>query len=294
MQKIRLTFVTLPTHLPKIVTDTQVQRLGSYYLKNSTRIYNPLTEEEEKNILIPFLNLDENDKQLRLKIEEFWKSFTVVVPNGGINLEIKEDDKGPININDWLKYRFAQGHFKVAQSEKEAKTSSDFIFYITDEFEEVNRKAEDIEVKMKASLLFTELFTDKKDQLDSIIRELTPNNPDTMNENVKKTVLYNVVETSPLKFIKAMNNPKVEILGFIRELVQYGILKRVANAYYYDTNVTPLAENDDEMILFVQSKQNSGTVNQMKSKLQESRKSVPSEKVTKLAKAKKELELDEA
>jgi len=295
MQKVTLNITSKPTHLPKLVTDTQSQRLGSYFLKGTTRIYNPLTDDEEKNILIPFLGLDDTDKQLRLKIENYWKSFTISVSNGGLDLEIALDDKGPINITDWLKYRYAQGHYKVAKNEKESKISTDYSFYLTDQYEEINRKQDEIVIKTRANLAYNELLTDKKSQLNAVVRQLTAMNPDIMNDNAKKVALYNIVETDPIKFLKALNDPKTPLLGMIRELVQYNIIRQVANAYYYESNPSPLAENDDEMILFIQSKQNSGTVNQMRSKLQEAKKSVPtprSEKVEKLDSLKKELELE--
>ena len=166
---------------------------------------------------------------------------------------------------------------------------------MTDQYEEVNRKQDEIIIKTRATLDYNELITDNKNLINDVIRKLTASNPDIMNETQKNVTLYNIVDTNPVKFLEVVKDPKTPVLGLIREFVQYNILRQVANAYYYESNASPLADNDDEMMAYIQSKQNSGTVNQMRSKLQEAKRSVPapkSEKVEKLENLKKELQVE--
>lgn len=245
------------SHLPDVLLEDHIYRLGSQIVGSST--LNPLTKKEEQEILYPHLGLDDDLKANRLHILEFWQNFTIKVPAGGKVLLVDVDENGyPINVFDYLAYKFAKKHSKVAINEEELKRSpAQYRFYLIDPESVKKKEIQLTNLQYKATEKLIEIYKDKA-LSKAIYAVLGGTRANFTDEEVIKTFLYKQANSNPTKFIEKASDKTISDKALIRDLIDLEVLRKIGNTYLY-MNET-IAEGDEEMIAFLKAKSNAGIV----------------------------------
>ncbi len=159
--------------------NTITRSISSVYSANKKPL-NPLTWEECEAWLPPLLNVVKEDKDFRKAVEEYFINISVPISyNEAYELEVgmqykteedfsnenvKYDDRVgtmtgkltgvPINVENYILYRFALQSPKVANKEEFLYSSNNIWFYIEDLASKKEDKEKHVLVKNKATALF--------------------------------------------------------------------------------------------------------------------------------------------
>ena len=112
-KKVYLRQKEILNHLPKAVRAEAVMRISSVYVNRQP--LKGFTLEEEKKYLVGILDVNPDHVDWPKHSKQFWAELTIPVGFTGVELEISTDKDGkPVNIMDYIKYRFALKHPHVA------------------------------------------------------------------------------------------------------------------------------------------------------------------------------------
>lgn len=245
--------------------------IGSTFVGRQS--YNPLARnpELEKNLFKQLLNIEPSDKDYKDKIAQYWKSLRVKIPRGGRKLNISfYEDNGVTyfdNPQDYSMYVFAINHPSVSPDEESCLKSSpiDKMYFIDDERMRKQKQLEAIEADSQAGIAFNKIV-ENENTVKHVLR-LFNVNPDTLEDfDSCKTELYKFRQTKPKDFVEAVNNPNLKTISLIRALLDYGIIRKEGNAYFYlDVH---MGNSQDSVIGWLNNQQNNTELIAMKSKLE--------------------------
>lgn len=266
--------------------------IGSYWESvTSQKVGNGLTFEEEELLMPYVIDTPKEDKEFRKKVTEYFSDINTDVPfNTGRSLEIglQENNEAkmnknnmPINVPDYLRYRHARGHPKVAPSKEEGDGNSMIDFYIFDKDNIQSKNTNKTKQKDSALKIYLELKedTNKVDMMLMLLGE-DPRKWDTMRDkvNLKAEALRELAEKEPARFILAHEGGDLEIRYWLTTMVATGVLKKVGQRYIVAEDNAPMANSEDEAIAFFKDDEKSGDVTVLKARMQEALlKPVPKE-----------------
>lgn len=269
------------TRTPDDVKRLSTKKIGSVWAKNGD-IYRGLTLKEEEFYLPSLLGVSPTDPGFRGATRKFWTDFTVVIDAdqlddkkfGGIELEIggSIDANGmfvPINLMDWLKYRFITGgHPRVAATPQELseRENTKYGFYIEDKQTEFTKKVEDMNMKEDAERAFLKLFagSDKPEFSSEIIDHVIDNYrilKDTNDIDVattldgKKFFLFERKNANPKRFLDIVKDNLLKEKALIANLIASGTLQRVGNTIA--DNEQAIGNSIEEAALYLANEKNS-------------------------------------
>lgn len=258
------------SHLPPpIVADTK-KILSSVYVGQGP--LKGLAGEEEKELLSTYLGMDKDDKGFSHVCRSFWADLRVNVPSEGkvLNISVREDGT-PVEVFDYIIYKWATKHKYVANSRKDLlnHSSTEKRFYIYDPDAEEMSQNKIVAVKKKA---YQELIkmSDNEDKMDMVITVLSEGDPGNMNKTQKENYLDQLLSENPSKFVKIVTDKSLEIKSLISELVSLGIITQLSNQYWFHDQ--KLGDTLEYTVLYFKDKKNSSTTNLLKAKLQEAKK----------------------
>lgn len=191
--------------------------LGSYFTR-SGRLYNGLTEEQEKE-LGKALNFDLSSGS------KFWETFFIRLDANDLILRI--DD--PF---DKLRYLFLKGHKRVASSLADMKPGADYVL-INKEIEanEVNKKNK---IRRDAIKEFDKMSVN---EMRKCLRLFGYRSEDTSNEVVEQT-LFGLVEKDPEKFFNKWVDNDTKVTEFlIADAISKNVIRKNKNVYKYGTDI---------------------------------------------------------
>ena len=117
-KKIFIRRKELNNHLPKAVRAEAISKLSSVYVNRQ-----PLkgcTPKEEKELMQEILDVSPDHVDWPKHSKKFWADMTIPVGFTGVELEVGlHEDGTPINVIDYLKYKFATKHPHVALTKAE-------------------------------------------------------------------------------------------------------------------------------------------------------------------------------
>lgn len=255
------------SHLPSKVLANAKKTLGSV-LKNR----NPLGLEDkdlEKELLSKLLNIEKTDRDYSDKVRTFWREFRVVIPSGGVVLDIStidDDAKQPNNIEDYITYLWAKNHPLVADSKEAVESSHLKQFYIHDPEKEIAKENVNVKNTRLAYKEFIKLAEDEG-KMDMVLRILGADDPNTMTSTMKENQLDVILKQNPSKFLKVVTDPDLEIRAELRQMVEKGILRKQGASYLYMD--TTIGDSEAEAVSYFKNDRNSETVLDLKSRLKE-------------------------
>lgn len=270
-------------------TDPEVQD----WLSQSYRAIGPYMKEKsqgigltfaEQGLLLPdVLGIEYSDKDFRRAVNTHYESLVITIPRSGIklNISLQDDhtplskDNMPINIQDFIKFKFIQGHPEVAKDVNEAARLSVFKkFYIHDP-DKVSREAVDINtLEDKATTIYMQ-HKDDKIKLDQLLTMLGVNiRTMTAEDKIlklkgfsKKDSKLNELDQKAAfdNFIKVAEDKDLEYKFLIQELIGIQHLQRVGQNIVYKETGEKLGDNMEDAVLFLKNPKNSRDLNLLKS-----------------------------
>ena len=264
-KKVYLRRQDLGGHLPKSVRAEAIIRLSSVYVNRQP--LKPFSLEEEKNLMNGILDVNPDHGDWPKHSKTFWADMTIPVGFTGVELEISKDENGkPLNIMDYIKYRFAISHPYCALSKSEMESDVTKKFYIQDLARVDKEKNNEIQLKKDADKAFIKTSTDLK-SMTRVLRLMSNVNPDKMNSEQIENSLYELKNSNPKKFLRIATDKNLELKSEIEEMVTAGVLRRIGNQVIFIDEV--LGHTIDDTIVYLKDKKNSGKLTILRAKLKE-------------------------
>lgn len=256
------------SHLPTAIQDNATKKLSSV-LEHQGPL-SGLTREEERKYLPQILGISKEHREFGQEVQTYWAEKSHNVPSEGFRLEVGTDKNGePIRVQDWITYKWAKKHPLVANSKAEADSDPTVDFFIYDPEREQRKESKKVQVRTEA---YTELakMREDEDKVDLMIRVLGNTRPDKMTSEQKVNTLDSLLSSDPEAFIETARNEDLEIQAEILEMLEEEILRKVGNTIMFmDEQIGATME---EAVQWFKSKRNSGDVNTLRAKLQETRR----------------------
>lgn len=262
-QEIQVRRKELSSHLPPLVIADSRRKLGSVFHNNAP--LRGLSFEEEKKYLPTVLGVSADSPDFTSACKNFWMDMSVEVPSEGVVLDITKTEEGdPINIVDWIKYKWLILHPFVATSKD--KMTGRKSFYIYSPEEEIRKKNNDVQLRKAAYKELIKINGDKETTV-RILRILGTDNPNNMTTQMMENYLADIVDNDPKRFYEVATDSNLEHKDFVLNLYSKGILQRIGSAFLYmDTEIGATMK---EAVYYVQNKRNTQVVAEMKAKLKE-------------------------
>lgn len=246
------------TKLPDEVYSEAKRKIGGKITRSGEPLHG-LTDEEERKWLAPLLSVSPDDVGYRKKISNFWSDITILVDvKTGIELEIGMDKSGePINLSDYIKYRYAQKCPEVAEDEKAVRADPTKKYYILDP---ESKKVEDyasMELRKKAYKEFLNLTDNKTnaDRFNYVFRLALGKNPDVYEQKDKELMMEKLSKESPAIFLSYMDRKNIEMEALIAEAVSFEVVQKFGESFSY-TDVL-LGNSLETTVAFLSDKKNS-------------------------------------
>lgn len=249
------------TNLPDDVYVDAKRRIGSVFDKQGN-LLKGLSLDEQKNILPSVIGMSANDPNWSNAVRRFYAEMTIDVPQAGVELNISMDENGePEAPLDFVKFRFAALHPHVAEAEDTNVHNTRYYFY-DPKVEEEARVAETRLKKEAYKALI--LVCDDEKQMDLVLKA-SGVNTNSLSKEQKELELEDLVELDPSEFIRVSKDKNIESIALINECLDTEVLRKSGNTYLYGDEV--LGEDLEQTIRFLNLKRNSGTLQDIKAKL---------------------------
>ncbi|MBS1960774.1 MAG: hypothetical protein JST04_01055 [Bdellovibrionales bacterium] len=266
-----------------------IKKLGGFNRqKDVGRGLNP---EEEKKYLPEIIGVLPTDNAWPSAVKNYWAELNVRIPIEGLKLEIgfwypnAEDMKTktngtPINLSDYILYRFAKEHPRVSPDEENMYNSPKIQFYLFDEAVKKQADLNLLELRMKARTAFVTVNSDetkKRDLLIVLAQELQPDTDvvyhDSMDSITMSLALDKAAEKYPQKFLDMVNDESGVVIGsFIERCIVKGLLKRVPNTnIIMDMDNNTLGNNRLETIAWLKNPVNKTEKDMLKARLEQTK-----------------------
>ena len=251
------------TNLPIEVYNEAKRKLGSVFTAGGD-IIRGLTFAEQKQYLPEILGVSPADPEFSRRCREYYLNLTVDVPMGGLDLEIGLDEDGhPLNVLDYIKYKFACAHPFVVQDESEITGSKRVQYYIRDTRKELAEASANLVIRKDAYKEFIKL-SDNENRMNMVLHVYGAN-PKTMTKDEKELTLEELQEDNPIYFLDICKDKNLELTALINEALSAEALRRVGNSIL-DGDIT-LGNSMEEAVLFLKDKANSNVLTAVKAKL---------------------------
>lgn len=228
--------------LPKELKDEKICNLGSYNDVNGNTA-RPFTYDEEDKWMSEIVGLKITDVGFRSAVTNWYKNLTLKVKPEGVSFEIgKDTGNNPLNVEDYLKYKFALGHPWMAKSKEECLGAEHLQFWFEDPEFENQAKGAKLEITTKAYVELAKLDNDE-DKMDWVIRtvlgkfselgsltELTK-----LDVTKKKIKIDEVIRKDPQYFLDVMKDTDLIYKAEIASMVEAGVLVKEGNKYLNGT-----------------------------------------------------------
>jgi len=244
--------------------------------------------KEQRMLLPEFIGVEVSDKDFRRKVTETYDNMVIKIPKDGITLEIGlEDDSKPLSetnlplqLPDYLKYRFILRHPDVAPTKEEAQRSYSKKFYVVDP-NQVTKQALSINsLEDKAYELYMR-FKDDTVKVDQILTMLGRNVANLKKDRIlvlkqfatKNPKLESAQQTEAFqRFINVCEDKDLEMKFLIEEGIAIQYLKRVGNNIVYNETSITIGVNMDDAVLYFKNPKNSRELNLLRVQYQQKAK----------------------
>ena len=253
--------------------------IGSYWERRNSRIIGSGLSDKQKEVLLDsMLTASPGEREWKQQVQTFFTEFCTEIPPRGLRLNITLTDPKrpfddanldniPVNKRDYLIYKHALGHPRVAESQEKCRITHDF--YIVDP--RAKEEAESEFTKLQRDAMAKFLSVKDKADLVSAILVRYGHNPDMVNDQVEE--LQKCVISKPEVIVAALKDKNLEIGSKIKQLVAANLLKVVDSAYFITDSQIKIGNDETEAILwFGEKEKNGNTVTHLLTKLQEHNK----------------------
>lgn len=265
--------------------------IGSYFAQRGGTGIGTGLSFEEIDILMPLvLDIPKDDRMFREKVRSYFTSLcTKVDHSNGITLEVgleKDNnakvsaDNLPIKLFDYIRYRHAIKHPKVAMSKEAANGDQTKEYYIFDvaAVEDAN-----VQMDLLKETAQAEYFRIKDDE-HKVIQLLTVLGEDPRKYTgknaavLRRTALKTLADTKADKFMEQLRDKHFEYKYLVKAMENTGVIRAVGSQFIDGETNEILANNREEMEMFFGDKTKSSQIVLLKARLQEQLKGLTNTK----------------
>lgn len=260
-----------------------------------------LTTDEEKRFFPDIIGIQPLDINWNKEAKNYWININVPVPVSGLKLQvgimynnyedyifdqeqapwngvskIRYNLKGtPININDYIIWRYCLEYGRVANKVEDINISPNIGFYLYSRDEEIVVNKRSLEDRKKANRYFYDNMGDR-DWVDHTLRVMIANDKSSsitavhvysLSEDEKDIMLEEYVKKRPSEFYRIGTDKDLRTRSFIERAIAEGHLKRIPNTdtVVYDT--TPIGSSTDQAVAFFKDSRNVDLVNTIRARM---------------------------
>jgi len=262
------------------------KKIGSSMTNNAPTM--GLNDAEQRELLANIIGTSPTHQNWNKEVKEYYNNISVEVPYEGMELEIgftyddqqaaNNKDKGrrtPINISDYVLYRYCLVYSKVANNYEDINKSANISFYISDKALEEDREYDYTKDTNLAMSLYLQLLGDETD-MDNVLT-VYHYGVEEMSLKVKTLELQKLSKSKGRtddptnahvnKFIGICKDKTLKHKAYIQRCINHGILKRIDN-----TDTIIYGDNDrigssmEAAVLFLTDEANAKLATEIKSK----------------------------
>lgn len=207
--------------------------IGSYFQGRYSKIAGSGLTQDEEDLLMPkIVGLKKEHEKFRERVENFFHEISTKVPDNGLSLEIgliSDNDAPvsaenmPLHVENYIKYKHALGHPKVAKSKDEGIGNQLISWYIDNPEDNEDLAKKEAEAKDAAMAIYLSI----KEKPETVDRILTNMGVDIRKIKDPVIELRKLAETKSKYFTIVANDKDLETKYRINKLIQTNILELV-------------------------------------------------------------------
>lgn len=235
----------------KIYPDAK-KSIGSRFTKTGV-IHSGLDAKEIETILPGIIGVERKDVQFLQKMNEFYSSLNINIPPEGVVFNVEKDKNGqPVDPFSYIKYKFALGHPKVANSRSEIKPYHEF--YINN-VELIEKEKKEFAKSKRDAYRQLDKLSKKNQELLAIILGI-PNTDEA----------YEIeIDNNPQEFINKATDEDLDTKAFIYEAIKYQCITNIGSTYIYEGK--EIGNSMEEAVMYFKKPENSEHVVAIKAKI---------------------------
>ena len=247
------------TNLPDDVYVDAKRRIGSVYLKGGD-ILKGLTIAEQKKWLPEVLGISPTDPTWSREAKRFYANLTVDVPAQGVELNIATDEEGnPINVMDYIKFKFVSNHPHVSDVENSSKGR----YFISDPQKEEAAAVSSTRLRKDAYKQLI-LLSDDAERAVQVLKAYGTQTQGLSAQQIELE-LEDLLEDDAAEFIRVTTDKNLETVSFIWDCIECGVLRKSGNTFLFGDE--SLGDVMEQAIRFLKSKKNSSMLLDIQAKL---------------------------
>lgn len=277
-RKVKIKRRTINSTLPDQFLMDATKKIGGSLTKSGS-ILKGIDFEEEKKFLPRILGLPYSHVDFMTQSNNWYNKMNIPVPELGIELEVgvKEDLSDekvpfePINLENWLKYKYAISHREVASSKQDVYSDPNYVYYIEDTDKEVMNTNSNVKEKQAAYKEFIKISEDET-KVDLVLRVLAPKNDErissfkSLSPKEKENKLSTYLEKNPKLFFEVCIDKDLELKAEIESMVDSMVITKVGNSFIYGSE--PLGDDIEQVIAKLKAPSQSELYTILKAKLE--------------------------
>ena len=207
---------------------------------------NVLTNSE-KAFLEEIMGLGSGALSVYRAVDNYWKNLFVRLGKDDtyLNLAVPED---------YIKYKVLLANSDIVAPNLKAlsnKPKETYRFVLVSENEEIAEANENMTLAMEASLELGKLLNDKAAL--KLVVEIVEGKPIASSSKLDfiKSQAFKCMQSNPKLFVSIAKDPYLQTKVFIKECLEYGLIRKRGEYYYNVENNSPLCEVNEEPVLDV-------------------------------------------
>jgi hypothetical protein len=235
-----------------------------------------LTFDEIRKYMPGLVSADHTEFNFRAKVDNYFRALTLRVTKAQpLVFEIGTDNEGnPLNVTDYVHYKFALQNPKVAKSPEEILHGVS-MFFVVDKEKELSDNHQKLEKRREAYKEFILLLEDPKKLevvLTLLASELKFSISEVKNADPRevKIRLEKYVQDNPEKFYNVVKDKHILTKAFIEHCVSAGVLNRIGTSILNGDE--KIGNTVEEAVLYLTDKANSEVFVTLKTRVAEFKK----------------------
>lgn len=219
-----------------------------------------LTREEEQKYMPQLINISTTHTEWDKILNTYWETLQVDVPYDGLSLNVgtiqksESEEPEPINLFEWLLYKYCLRYAQCANSRDMMGASDRIRFYLWKDTEERSLKTSMLVWEDKATLARLEIQQDIE-KVKSIIILAGHAVPLDMGE--RNSLLADVAKSDAQAFLKLVADKGLLEKAFVERLVRAQLMSRPLNSTLVVYDNAQVGRNLEEAALWLKQPENS-------------------------------------
>lgn len=268
--------------------------IGSYYDSKSGKGIGCGLSFEERELLMPrIIDIPKEDRGFLPGVKAFFECLVTHIPyEFGVELEIgltisndepvtfwhekQERFNLPINPMDYIRYRHALHHPRVASSIQEARGNMLIEYYIYDPASTLVENVELNNAKDNALKIYMKLREEKNPAKIDMMITLMEKDPREFTgpgkDDQKADWLRNAADTMATKFVEAHEGKHFEEEYLLRSMLNVGVVRQIGNQFINRETGKIIGNTREESLYFFKDPVNSDQISILKAQMQDALK----------------------